>query len=199
VTLDGSASTDDVYIANYTWLVLQTSEDLYGAVVSCQPNAAGVWQFTLTVMDASGLMDTDVANVTVIFTDTTPPSEPSDLEAVTYGPGSIRVTWEANQEPDLSGYILYRAESASGPFIRINAALLQTTTYIDTGLVAEKRSWYVVHAVDVSGNVSPPSEKADAVAGAYPPAEFAWGSIMWALIPISMAVILVYLALMAGR
>jgi hypothetical protein len=199
VTLDGSASTDDVYIANYTWLVLQTSEDLYGAVVSCQPNAAGVWQFTLTVMDASGLMDTDVANVTVIFTDTTPPSEPSDLEAVTYGPGSIRVTWEANQEPDLSGYILYRAESASGPFIRINAALLQTTTYIDTGLVAEKRYWYVVHAVDVSGNVSPPSEKADAVAGAYPPAEFAWGSIMWALIPISMAVILVYLALMAGR
>ena len=199
VALDGSQSTDNVGIVNYTWRVDRTAESLYGVAVSYRPGAGGIWRFVLTVADASALTSSDDLNVTVIVVDTTPPGTPLGLTARTGGPREIRVNWTPNAEPDLDGYLLFRAEASAGPFIRLNADPLRNVTYSDAGLAPGQRYWYVVRAVDTAGNPSGDSGPADAVAGLAPAAPFDWNSLRWALVPISVGVVMALLAFAAWR
>lgn len=86
--------------------------------------------------------------------DTAPPAAPAGISAAREG-GSVRVTWAANSEPDLAGYTVWRATSASGPFNALNGALLTTNQYLDASLPAGAAAlWYQVTASDETGNVS---------------------------------------------
>ncbi|MDP6154603.1 MAG: PKD domain-containing protein [Candidatus Thermoplasmatota archaeon] len=71
--LNGSASTDNTGIKNYTWEFMDngTLKTLYGAVVGYVFHNAGTFNITLTARDATGNMISDYLNVTV--NDTTPP------------------------------------------------------------------------------------------------------------------------------
>src|SRR2546425_2546292 len=88
VTFDGSASTDNVGIASYTWTFMDgTMQTLQGATASYVFATPGTYIVTLTVRDADGNVGTDTVTVTV--RDVTPPavtvSSPSDGASV---PGS---------------------------------------------------------------------------------------------------------------
>jgi hypothetical protein len=194
-SLDGSASTDNVGIVNYTWLVERTGARLYGATVTHTPDAGGVWRFVLTVKDGAGLTGSDDVNVTVI--DPAPPAAPTNLTAVTHGVGAIRLAWTPNEEPDLAGYLVYRSMSADGPFLRINLDPLPETAYVDTGLKPGRRYWYEVRAVDDSTNPSEPSNRADAVAGAEPAAS-GWITLL-AIAGLAAVVAIGLVALLARR
>jgi chitodextrinase len=86
--------------------------------------------------------------------DTAPPSAPSGLSAAREGE-SVRVTWSPNPEADLEGYTVYRATSASGPYLALNTTLVTGTEYVDAGLPEGAATvWYQVSASDVSGNES---------------------------------------------
>ncbi|WP_052402702.1 sugar-binding protein [Methanococcoides methylutens] len=68
VTLDGSASTDDVGIASYVWDFDSSDglqQDATGAVVQHSYSLAGVYTATLTVTDGDGEIDSDTVLVTV--------------------------------------------------------------------------------------------------------------------------------------
>lgn len=66
INLNGTASTDsEDNIVSYTWSSEDLPEDLTGAEQTTSFSEAGVYEITLTVEDAFGLIDTDVLTVTV--------------------------------------------------------------------------------------------------------------------------------------
>jgi len=92
--------------------------------------------------------------------DTTPPSAPLGVSGVKLD-AYARVTWSANPEPDVDGYSIYRATSASGSFARVNATLVSGTEYLDAAIPAGATAvWYRVTASDLSGNESAQSSAA---------------------------------------
>ncbi len=62
-TLDGSASSDNVGIVNYTWVI--DGEKYFGAEIDHSFSEIGTYVFTLNVTDEAGNFDTDTVNVTV--------------------------------------------------------------------------------------------------------------------------------------
>jgi hypothetical protein len=84
--------------------------------------------------------------------DTAPPAAPTGVLAAREN-ANVRVTWTANSEPDLDGYSVYRAESASGTYTKLNAALVLATQFLDSSLPNGATSlWYKVSATDFAGN-----------------------------------------------
>jgi flagellar hook capping protein FlgD/fibronectin type III domain protein len=87
--------------------------------------------------------------------DTAPPAAPSGLSASRQGSSSVRVAWAANSEPDLAGYNVYRALSASGPYTVLNGSLLSSTQYVDNSIPGGADAvWYQVSADDANNNQS---------------------------------------------
>jgi|GEM_PF-788549 len=72
------------------------------------------------------------------------------------------ISWTSNTEADLAGYNLYRAESLSGPFTRVNAnpipSTASMTSYRDDGLKIGMKYYYQVKAIDTARNESSPSQ-----------------------------------------
>ena len=110
------------------------------------------WLLTSTVGDtASADLGSDhyTVDATVDFsnwspTDTTPPAKVTGLQATPISSSQIDLSWNANTEPDLDHYNVYR----DGVLI----ASVTTTTYSDMGLTAGTTYTYEVSAVDTSGN-----------------------------------------------
>jgi hypothetical protein len=87
--------------------------------------------------------------------DTAPPAAPSGLSASKQSDTSVRVTWAANSEPDLNGYNVYRSLASGGPFVKLNAFLINANDYDDSGIPSgTDQVWYQLTALDDSGNES---------------------------------------------
>ncbi len=74
VIFDGSSSTDNLEISEYTWDIKGTNYN--GKVVNYSFTNEGVYQITLTVMDQAGNTDSDTVNITVET-----PNNPPDADA----------------------------------------------------------------------------------------------------------------------
>ncbi|CAM2066502.1 Microbial collagenase [Sulfidibacter corallicola] len=96
-------------------------------------------------------------------TDNTPPSAPTGLRA-SGEIGAIALSWNANTEPDLSGYTLHRSEHAEGPFSAIAELNADATTATDTAVTPGQTYYYQVIAQDFAGNESNPSNSTSASA-----------------------------------
>ncbi len=97
------------------------------------------------------------------------PAIPANLTA-TAGDTEILLDWDDNSEPNLAGYKLFRAETSGGPYALLNATLLPTSDYVDTGLNNGTTYYYVVLARDTGGNESPVSSEASVAPIDFPPA-----------------------------
>jgi bacillopeptidase F (M6 metalloprotease family)/putative cell wall-binding protein/subtilisin family serine protease len=95
--------------------------------------------------------------------DTEAPATPVGLEA-SAGIAGINLTWQAVPDMDVSGYAVYRSETAGEGHVKI--AQCSDPAYRDVLLEAGKEYFYVVTAVDYSGNESEFSAEASAVAPA---------------------------------
>jgi len=95
--------------------------------------------------------------------DTTPPAAPKRLSARAASSSQINLNWADNSETDLAKYRVYRS-STPGVIPGPDTLVAETTVsaYSDTGLTAKTTFYYVVTAVDTSGNESPPSNEASA-------------------------------------
>jgi uncharacterized protein len=98
------------------------------------------------------------ARVSATPVDVTPPSAPTSLAAVV-SERSVRLAWGPSPEPDVAGYIVYRA-AGSAEFQRIGSTRVPATVFVDRD-VAPGRYRYVVTAEDTSSrrNESPRSNE----------------------------------------
>jgi len=92
--------------------------------------------------------------------DTTPPTPPTGLTATSV-PGQIQLDWADNVEPDFEEYRIYRSDSMGGPYMQIDQANA-TSDYADNSVTACVAYFYIVTAVDYSGNESGESNEASA-------------------------------------
>ena len=58
---------------------------------------------------------------------------------------SIILYWNANTEPDLAGYNIYRSDCSGGPYTKINSTLIANTSYFD--ISGTENDFYCVTAV----------------------------------------------------
>ncbi|CAN5794877.1 hypothetical protein BH23CHL2_BH23CHL2_15310 [soil metagenome] len=91
-----------------------------------------------------------------------PPIPPSGVHATGFAT-DVRLEWHANAAPDLAGYLVYRGESLSGPFVPLTAELLAATGIVDTTAPPDVPVFYRVTAVDTLGNESGESITAGAI------------------------------------
>ena len=101
------------------------------------------------------------AEQTLTPMDNFPPAAPADLRA-TASANSVELSWEANAEPDLAAYRVYRSVNG-GAFEKI-ADVNDIPAYSDKAVQSGKTYRYVVTAVDKSGNESARSAVAEATA-----------------------------------
>ncbi len=94
----------------------------------------------------------------VVSPDTTPPAQVSGLTVTTASSSQLNLSWTANTEPDLKNYRVYRGTVSSGPYTLIASPTL--SSYSDTALAAATTYYYVVSAVDTSGNEGLQSDEA---------------------------------------
>jgi hypothetical protein len=117
-----------------------------------------------SVADEQGqsVESSDSVPLAVTPKDTFPPAAPQrlvavpirDEQATSNATGTIELSWDINQEPDLEGYWVYRSEQPDTPGQRINTKLLLTPTFRDNTAMLGKQYTYRVTAVDRSGNES---------------------------------------------
>ncbi|MBP6821076.1 MAG: hypothetical protein KA368_06010 [Acidobacteria bacterium] len=88
--------------------------------------------------------------------DTFPPVAPNPVTIASIG-GIVSLFWPLNQETDVAGYNIYRAESAQTPpaqWIKLTAQLHKTASFRDDRVQVGKQYFYQIAAVDVYGNES---------------------------------------------
>jgi len=88
----------------------------------------------------------------------TPPLQPSGLTVVP-GVGRVFLTWNENRERDLAGYNVYRSTKSRREYARLTAKPIMRTTFSDEAVQAGRTYYYIVTAVDLSGNESKPSRE----------------------------------------
>lgn len=94
-----------------------------------------------------------------VGTDLYPPAAPVNLLAYAVG-DSIRLQWDKNTESDMHGYNLYRSNTPGGTYKMLNAEILTESAYKDIAVSRCTPYYYVVTAIDNSGNESDPSSEA---------------------------------------
>lgn len=59
------------------------------------------------------------------------PAPPQNL-VITEVPNWAWLSWDANPEPDIAGYNIYRSQTSGGPYVKVNDTLITLTQYYDT-------------------------------------------------------------------
>lgn len=91
--------------------------------------------------------------------DTTPPAAPTNLAAVA-GDGIVSLDWDDNTEPDFQIYNIYRATASGGRYTEIDNDT--PSEFVDNFATNGITYYYVVTAVDTSGNESAASNEVSA-------------------------------------
>ena len=89
--------------------------------------------------------------------DTFAPAVPKGLTAVA-GTGTMNLSWDANTEADLAGYLVLRAEAPGDTLQPLTAAPITGTSYEDKTVTPGVRYVYAIVAVD---KASPPNRSAE--------------------------------------
>ena len=167
-----SASTDvagsHVYrsLTSGTGYVRLTTAPLAGSTFTDSGLTNGIAYFYVVRAVDSANESADSNEASGAPADNVPPAAPTGVTAADRAAdqgGAIVVTWSANAEPDLAGYNLYRSLTSGGSYTKVNAVLLAGLSFTDTGLTNGTTYFYVVRAVDTSGNESANSAQASAV------------------------------------
>ena len=143
------------------WALIRTSplSTSYGVLAQWDTLGLveGAYSVKLETEDTSGNVNIHQITVTV---DNTPPNAPVIVAAIASA-ADATVTWNANTEPDLAGYLLYRNDrlaNVNGIIVGDLKPYLSTgTSYLDKSLLDGSFTYSVV-AMDQAGNVSGPSD-----------------------------------------
>ncbi len=92
--------------------------------------------------------------------DTKAPAKPTGLNA-TAAPASVRLEWTANTDADLVGYMVLRADKATGKWNTI-ARKVKGTSFVDNTCLAGHEYQYKLKVIDYSDNISTASDVIEA-------------------------------------
>jgi hypothetical protein len=77
---------------------------------------------------------------------------------------TVSLSWVASTSQNVAGYNVYKGTTSGGPFTtKLNSSLVTGTSFVDPAVQAAQTYYYVVRAVDASGNSSVDSNVAQAV------------------------------------
>jgi hypothetical protein len=98
-------------------------------------------------------------------TDIFPPAAPQGLQIVA-APEGVSLSWNANTEADLAGYVVLRAEAPGETLQPLTPGPISEPTYRDTSVQSGVRYVYAIVAVDKAKppNTSAQSERQEATA-----------------------------------
>ena len=149
--------------ANQRFLWLQILNKTSNSIVAAAPlngNLAPPGYYMIHVLNSAGVPST--AKFIKIPGDSggdaTPPSQVTGLAVAPMSPTRLNLTWLPNPESDIDHYNIYRDVTTG--FIPTNATLVNEsagTAYSDMGLDSGATYYYVVAAVDATGNIGPAS------------------------------------------
>ena len=111
VTLDASASSDNVGIVNYTWSFIASEQQtvLYGVKANFTFADHGVYKITLTVTDAAGNSGTD--HLVIEIEEETQADDENPVAAASFEPASVyegdTVTFDGSSSGDNIGIVEY--------------------------------------------------------------------------------------------
>lgn len=114
--------------------------------------------YRLVAVDSAGNVG-PAATDSLLFRESTPPPAPR-YAAASVGQDGVHIRWERVVDRDLAGYNIYRSDIPTGVFTRVNDRLVHGLTFVDP--LGRPRYYYVVRAVDGSGNESQSSPVARA-------------------------------------
>jgi hypothetical protein len=89
-----------------------------------------------------------------------------------YGVDRIETCWTKSATPDAARYRVYRSFASGGPYLPVSVDPVDHAMFMDTGLSPSTRYYYVVTAVDRSGNES--ARSAVGTASTNPPQLAGW-------------------------
>lgn len=139
-TVDTHSTTDEINVPVYVSPILGMGQHTLKLVlVGVNP----------TTGYSGGILQVEAFKVDSVDV---PPAAPTGVEAVA-GDGSVTITWNAVNDPDLSGYNVYRTDAD----LPLNPNPLTTLNYEDHAVVNGSSYTYYVTAVDLSGLESPNS------------------------------------------
>ncbi|MPZ73149.1 MAG: DUF4082 domain-containing protein [Nitriliruptorales bacterium] len=131
---------------------------------------AALTSYSYRVVATSPNGDSAPSNIATATTaapppDTTAPTAPTDLKAVTSGKRRVNLSWSGSTDSEssgLAGYRVWRSSSgATGTFAAL--ATSTNTSYTDSATISGETYWYRVTAHDDAGNESLPSNTVSAV------------------------------------
>ena len=95
----------------------------------------------------------DSEELKVVAKDTFPPPQPQGLTAIT-GDGTVHLSWQKVEAPDLMGYNLYRKRRGEKDFVKLNEKPILEPMFNDRKVLVGRVYIYFVKAVDRARNES---------------------------------------------
>jgi len=119
----------------------------------------GTSYYMIRALDTLGNMTYSVPHL-VQPMDSIPPAAPIEIEGKIDSLGVVHLHWKLNEEPDLYGYRVFRANSRHEEFIQVSKELIQDTVFTDTVSLntLTPKVYYKLFAVDFRYNSSKYSE-----------------------------------------
>lgn len=155
-TMSWSASSDNVGITTYNIVrdrnVIAVLPSTATSFTDTLPMYSTKYSYLIYAYDGDG-NNTDYpcegVDPLVFYTGTAgnlPPKQPTGLQGTGVDPGTIHLTWNANTEPNISGYNVYESGT--------KLATITGTSFDDTGLTGNHYYFYTLQAFDTQGNRS---------------------------------------------
>ncbi|HET9590127.1 MAG TPA: alpha-amylase family glycosyl hydrolase [Anaerolineales bacterium] len=105
--------------------------------------------------------------------DLEPPAAPTGLRVTAEGDGTASLAWDSVS--GAVGYNLYRSPLSGGGWVKVNTSPLTGTSFDDSGLRNGQTHYYVVTALDSTGNESDYSNEVSAL----PFLTIGWANLQW--------------------
>jgi hypothetical protein len=81
------------------------------------------------------------------------PSEPTELNGMSQD-GDVKLTWNANSESNIVGYMVYRSKYQDGDKQILTDSLVTNNSYTDSDVNFDEKYWYWVQAYNTDGVTS---------------------------------------------
>ena len=118
------------------------------------------YYYVVSAFNTAG--ESEISEEVFAVTPNVSPAIPSGLAAIAED-GSVALSWDANNESDLSGYNIYRSTASDNKYTLLNNSILLNTHYIDYDVDNYSLYFYVITAVDVQMSESAYSVEVNAM------------------------------------